>query len=189
MLLSSDLVFRTWYIILNFLRSSYCQGLNADNWTFPVWLARCAHFFGSFFFLSISLSFSLIHTHGGTAYTFKVSFATFLCKGAYILRVYSFLTKNNPKTLYLANKNIFQKSFHVIRTILLDVIFGRKFVLLVQNRAFFLILPVKKVNNNKFSFQNFVLSSQNNIQDNMNKFKNFTLIFSAHNNEIIVTSL
>ena len=161
-------------------------GVKCRQLDFSCLACQMCAFFWQLFFLSISLSFSLIHTHGGTAYTFKVSFATFakhqinvkrknsitqVCKGAYILRVYSCLTKNNPKTLYLANKNIFQKSFHVIRTILLDAIFGRKFVLLVQNRAFFLILPVKKVNNNKFSFQNFVLSSQNNIQDNMNKFK------------------
>ena len=47
---------------------------------------------------------------------------------------------------------------------------------MVQNR-FFLSFPVKKVNNNKFSSQNFVISSkitfQNNVQDDMNKFFEF----------------
>ena len=42
-------------------------------------------------------------------------------------------------------------------------------LLLVQNR-FVLSLPVKKVNDNKFSSHNFVISSQNNVQDDMNKF-------------------
>ena len=42
--------------------------------------------------------------------------------------------------------------------------------LLVHNR-FFLSLPDKKVNYSKFSFQNFVITSQNNVQEDMNKFK------------------
>ena len=49
------------------------------------------------------------------------------------------------------------------------VILGRKFVMIIGKQTsywskivFFLSLPVKKVNNNKFS-------SQNNVQDDMNK--------------------
>ena len=60
------------------------------------------------------------------------------------------------------------KPFHVIGMIFSDVILGQKFVMIIGKQTsywsktgFFLSLPVKKVNNNKFS-------SQNNVQNDMN---------------------
>ena len=62
-------------------------------------------------------------------------------------------------------------------------ILGRKFVMIIGKQTSYwsktglcLSLPVKKVNNNKFSSQNIVISSQNNVsknnvQDDMNKSK------------------
>ena len=47
--------------------------------------------------------------------------------------------------------------------------------------GFFLSLLVKKVNNNKFSSQNKVISSQNNVKENMNKSIGIFGLFSTSN--------
>ena len=73
------------------------------------------------------------------------------------------------------------KPFHVVRMIFSDVIFGRKFVMIIikllirpasywSKNRFFLSFPVKKVNNKKISSKNMVISSRNNVQEDMNKF-------------------
>ena len=55
-------------------------------------------------------------------------------------------------------------------------ILGRKIVMIIGKQTsfwsktgFLLSLPVKKVNDNNFSSQNIVISSKNNVQDDMNK--------------------
>ena len=55
-----------------------------------------------------------------------------------------------------------------------------------QTYWLFLSLPVKKENKNKFSSQNIVTSSQNNVWDNMNKFidsRKFLNHFEATENQ------
>ena len=94
-LLSSDLVFRTWYIILNFLRSSYCQGLNADNWTFPVWLCQMCAFFCQLFFLY--LSFFLSDSH---AWRNGLHFLGFICKLVHFCKSFD-LCKMSKSVFYL----------------------------------------------------------------------------------------
>ena len=58
------------------------------------------------------------------------------------------------------------KPFHVVRMKFSDVILGQKFVMIIgKQTSYWSItgLPAKKVNNNEFSSQNFVISSQNNV--------------------------
>ena len=63
-----------------------------------------------------------------------------------------------------------QKPFLVVGMIFSDVILGQKFVMIIGKQTFywsktgfFSVFQLKKVNNNKFLLQNFVISSQNNI--------------------------
>ena len=64
------------------------------------------------------------------------------------------------------------KPFHIVGIIFLDVIFGQKIVMIIVKQTsywsktdfFSSRFPVKKGNNNKFSSQNKVISSKNNVQ-------------------------